>query len=294
LGRRIGQWVMRAGVMAAVGWALAVGIAGQGAPAGLVAVKEEFAEVPDRTLEGYEYGIRGNRIDGSAVVSGLAVVEDGQGGETLRITVWKGPSYSDYDPDLNGYPGCTLLDALAAGYFEDMDAAQVVVSWKDWEGRLHVGDNLVEGPILGRARAAKWEWLEAGRTDAACVKVPLGREAVALTVLMVYTDVLWPYTDMYTPPEDGPAVMGSWDGEKVDGAWRLVRRNEVGVGAVPGMDAVARAEAAVRVMEMIEERTGGRYTLVVRYNLGQADPRSAGKLIGYDSGYEVVRGKKGG
>jgi hypothetical protein len=294
LGRRIGQWVMGAGMVAAVGWVVAVAITGPRAPAHLVEEKKESVAAPDPTLEGYEYGVWGNRVGSAAVVSGLAVEPDGQGGETVRITVWRGPSYDDVDPDANGYPGCTLLGALAAGYFEDMDAAQVVVCWKDKDGKMDAGDNLVDGPVLGRVRAARWEWSEPLRRDVVCTKVEIGKEAVELTVLLVYTDVLWGYADMYTPPEDGPAVMGSWDGVKVDGTWRLRGREEVGVGAVPGMDSIEQAEAAGLVKGMIEERTAGRYTLVVRNNMGLENPRKPGLLIGYDSGFDIVRVEKGG
>jgi hypothetical protein len=96
------------------------------------------------------------------------------------------------------------------------------------------------------------------------------------------------YTDFDAGPEDGPAVIASWDATRTNGVWHFVARDEVGVGAVPDMDAAARDQAANLVQEMIEKRSGGHYTLQARYNIGQRDPNDPNRLIEYDSGFDIV------
>ena len=164
----------------------------------------------------------------------------------------------------------------------------MVVCWKDRQNHSHVADNLFGGPTLGRSRAANWEWLDESGHDAACVRFPIGSDAVELTALVIYTDVLYVYTDFDEGPEDGPAVIASWDAARTQGTWRVAARDEVGLGAIPGMDLPARQEATAEVREMIETRTGGRYTLQERYNIGQRNPSDPTHLIEYDSGFDIV------
>jgi len=253
-----------------------------------VPLADPVAVPPDPTPEGYVYGVRGSNLLKAAIVSSLDILDDGHGGQAARITIRKGPEYAANDPDQNGYPGCTLLGALTGEFFEDKDSAQVIVCWKDRQNQTHTADNLIGGPTVGRPLAATWEWCDANIQDAVCVRLPLGNDAVELTALVIYTDVLWVYTDYDAGPEDGPAVIASWDAARTNGTWRLVARDEVGMGAVPDMDAAAREQAANLVQEMIEKRSGGRYTLQARYNIGQRDPNNPTRLIEYDSGFDIV------
>jgi hypothetical protein len=112
--------------------------------------------------------------------------------------------------------------------------------WTDPQNREHVADNLAEGPTLGRTYAAHWQWADPNSQEAACVRLPLGADATELTVLVVYTDVLYAYDFTYGP-EDGPAVIASWDARYLGGAWHIRPRNEVGIGCWPDLDENGKA-----------------------------------------------------
>lgn len=243
---------------------------------------------PDLSPEGYVYGQRGSHLQKAAVISRLDILDDPDGGQVACINIRKGPEYAAIDPHINGYPGCSLLGALTGAFFEDTDSAQVVICWKDRQHQTHVADNLVAGPTLGRAQAALWDWADDTSLDAACVRLPIGKDAVELTALVVYTDVCYAYSDEFGP-EDGPAVIASWDAVRKGGIWQVLPRDEVGLGASPDMEEPVRIQAAIQVRNLIQQRTGNRYTLKDRYNIGQKpDPANPLWIIQYDSGYDIV------
>jgi hypothetical protein len=244
----------------------------------------------DPTAEGYEYAKRGARLKNAAIISTLAIETGGNGQPAVKITIVKGPDYDSNDPEKYGYPGVSFQDVLAGSKSEDKDSAQAVVIWKDSKGQSHGGDNLVPGPTLTRAKAANWEWVNKGSQDAVYTQIPIGSDATELTVLLVYTDVLYAYLDEDEGPDDAPAIIGSWDATRVNGDWQYTARGgEVGIGGTPEMDRPAQLAASKRVKTMIEERTGGLYTLKVRNNIGEwLDPKDPSTEIELDSGFDIV------
>jgi hypothetical protein len=255
-------------------------VAGVSAPA-------ELPETTDPQPEGYAYGMRGSHPLSASVISSLDISRDAAGDQTACITVCKGPQYGATDPDRNGYAGCTLRDALAGGFFEDMDSAQVVICWKDRQGTMFAADNLVDGPTLWRSQSAWWDWAQPDSQEAACVRFPLGKDAVELTVLVVYTDVLYAYSDRIGP-EDGPAIMASWDAQRTNGRWRIAPRNDMGLGCYPDMELEPKVQVIREIEEQIETRTGGRYGLQRRFNVGHQHPADQSRQIEFDTGYDIV------
>jgi hypothetical protein len=244
-------------------------------------------ESPDPQPEGYAYGMRGSHVLSASVISSLDITGDRAGEQSACVTVRKGPQYAATDPDRNGYEGCTLLNALAGDFFEDTDSAQVVICWKDRGGGSYAADNLADGPTLWRSGAAFWEWAEADSREAACVRFPLGTDAVELTVLVVYTDVLYAVSNDLGP-EDGPAIMASWDARRIGGRWSIMQRNDVGVGCFPDMPYDQKMQVIREIREQIEARTGGRYSLQRRFNLGHPHPANRSRVIEFDSGFDIV------
>ena len=242
---------------------------------------------PDPQPEGYAYGARGSHLLSAAVISYLDILPNARDGQIARITIRKGPDYSYTDPHTNGYPGCTLRSALNGDFFEDKDSAQVVISWKDRKGVSYVADNLAAGPTLDRTLAALWDLADPTSQDAACVSFPLPADAVALTVLVVYTDVLYAFSPD-TGPEDGPAIIASWDAAREFGRWRISPRDDMGLGTFPDMENIPKRAVIAQIREIIQTRTGGRYTLQRRFNLGRPNPAERGNVIEYDSGYDIV------
>jgi hypothetical protein len=247
-----------------------------------------FAPVPaPDPAQGYAYGMRGSQPLSASVISTLDISPDPRSNPVACITLTKGPYYAATDPDLNGYPGCTILGALDGTFFEDKDSAQVVLCWHDRQGLLHFADNLAETPAVGRTKAARWQWADAPDKSAACVRLPLGPDAVDLTVLVVYTDVLYAFDTVYGP-EDGPAIIASWDARFLGGAWHILARNEVGIGCWPDLDENLKTHLVRQIRTLIETRTSGHYTLQERYNLGQRNPADHSRVIVYDSGFDIV------